>query len=46
MEASVIFKNFVVRKFLLKIQMDFSKRSSVVVDERGIGIYLFLYDIS
>lgn len=37
MAASIISKNVVVRKFLLKIQRDFAKKSSVVMDGRDIG---------
>lgn len=37
MAASIISKNLVVRKFLLKIQRDFAKKSSVVMDGRDIG---------
>lgn len=37
MAASIISKNFVVRKFLLKIQRDFAKKSSVIMDGRDIG---------
>ncbi len=37
MAASNISKNFVVRKFLLKIQRNFAKKNSVVMDGRDIG---------
>lgn len=37
MAASIISKNLVVRKFLLKIQRDFAKKSSVIMDGRDIG---------
>ena len=37
MAASIISKNFVVRQYLLKIQKDFAKKSSVVMDGRDIG---------
>lgn len=37
MAASIISKSFVVRRFLLKIQRNFAKKSSVIMDGRDIG---------
>ncbi len=37
MAASIISKNFVVRQYLLKIQRDYAKKSSVIMDGRDIG---------
>ena len=37
MAASFVSKNFVVRRYLLKLQQDFAKKNGVVMDGRDIG---------